>query len=304
MKKESKIPILFFIILCAIGNIFLSVTFTVGNEGANFDSIKKAIAAARDGDTVFIFPGVYKENLRFQKSISIVGKERERVILKPENKSFPVVLAENCNSLLIEGLTIESEGIAISTAMTSATIRNNIIKTSSDGIRGGTLNHKIVIANNTFVGPLNYEYGSSGNSSNGIVLFGQGDTEITGNQIKGFEYGIYLSGKKPCSMKNNTLAFNNISMYLGGNTVIEMSGNVFTDSFLDGLIIGSKSEIIMNSNSFVSNKNWDIRFSGRECETGFNQSFTGKISGKSNKRDELSRICPDGFEWPEGFFSD
>jgi len=304
MKNKVKTTLILVSFIFIFSLSFFSVTFTVGGSNSNFNTIKEAVASARDGDTIFIFPGIYEENLRFQKSLSIVGKERDRVIIKAKTSKSPAILVENSKSVVIESITIETEGIAISFAMSNAVIRNNMIKTSSDGIRGGTLNHSTDVIGNTIIGPLNYEYSSSKGNSNGIVLFGQGKTNINNNQVRGFETGIFITGKRPCYINKNIFSFNNVAMYSGGYTIAEMNENVFSDNFLDGIIIGDKTELTMIKNSFLSNKNWDIRFSGKNCETGVNIDFTGKVYGESNKMDELSRICPEDYDWPESFFID
>ena len=53
-------------------------TLYVGGDGpGNFTRIYKAIDAASDGDTIFVFNGTYNECFTVDKSVILMGEDKE-----------------------------------------------------------------------------------------------------------------------------------------------------------------------------------------------------------------------------------
>jgi pectin methylesterase-like acyl-CoA thioesterase len=49
--------------------------------GADFTHIQNAIDASRNGDTIFVYGGIYNENLVVDKSVTLVGEDKELIPL-------------------------------------------------------------------------------------------------------------------------------------------------------------------------------------------------------------------------------
>jgi len=149
----------FFINSCYSVNteIYDKNIFYVGGNGAgNFSTIQDAINASSDGATVFVYNGTYYENIVINKSISLIGEEKNSTVVSClDNFYFLDVLSNN------------------------VTIRNLKVKDFSLGIR--ILNSKnILVDNNIFF-----------NNSNGILIDeGCNNINISSNYLKNNTEGI------------------------------------------------------------------------------------------------------------------
>jgi len=57
-------------------------TLYVGGSGpGNYTSIQDAINDASDGDTIFVFNGTYYENVIIDKSVKLVGENRNTTVI-------------------------------------------------------------------------------------------------------------------------------------------------------------------------------------------------------------------------------
>ncbi|UCD12997.1 MAG: hypothetical protein JSW60_05370, partial [Thermoplasmatales archaeon] len=90
MKNIKKIiAFIIFLIICAYS--ILPVTtgvrltgniFYVGDNGSgNYSSIQDAIDNASGGDTINVFNGLYNENIILNKSINLVGENKDSTII-------------------------------------------------------------------------------------------------------------------------------------------------------------------------------------------------------------------------------
>ena len=174
----------------------------VGGSGpGNFTRIQDAINASSDGDTVFVLNGIYYENVRVDKSISVLG----------ENQTGTIIDGQEQNGHLI---SIIAAGVTIS----GFTIRNCGGTPNAAEIYVNSDNIKII--GNTFICTTLH-------SEEGIWVWHSSGITISGNTITSHLYGIWLEN---CT--NNNITHNYIStvsewgIILGnseGNSIYENS---------------------------------------------------------------------------------
>jgi pectin methylesterase-like acyl-CoA thioesterase len=98
---ENKISILVLVTILALSTISIitlykaegsnGATLYVGGRGLeNYTLIQSAINAASNGDTVFVYKGIYHENLIINKSIYLIGENKSITIIDG-NKSANIV---------------------------------------------------------------------------------------------------------------------------------------------------------------------------------------------------------------------
>jgi len=78
--------------------------------GKDYETIQQAIDAAKDGDTVAIRVGLYKERIRLKSGVTVAGMSRDKVILEADAAEGPVVTIEGCKGVKLEKITARQIG--------------------------------------------------------------------------------------------------------------------------------------------------------------------------------------------------
>jgi parallel beta-helix repeat protein len=84
--------------------------FYVGGSGpGNYTTIQDAVNASSDGDVVFVYSGSYYENIRINKSIDLIGENKETTIIDSNSEliyNFAINILSNF--VTISGFTIRN----------------------------------------------------------------------------------------------------------------------------------------------------------------------------------------------------
>jgi parallel beta-helix repeat protein len=225
-----------------------------GDEGINFTKIQDAVNAAGDGDTIYVYAGIYDECLIVYKSLMLQGENRETTIIDANggNKGIEIT----ANDCVISGFTIRNcwdTGIKPASSSNGSIITNNIIhsiigSSDTDGIEVTISSHNIISNNEIF-----------DCDDEGIEMDGSSHNTITFNDI-------YLNGGDGIKLKNssnNTITNNNISLNDETGMDIEDSSsynfitnnNVF-DNYDEGIELdldGSHSYNYVTGNNIFNN---------------------------------------------------
>ena len=90
-------------------------TLYVGGSGPNnYTKIQDAINDANNGDTVFVFAGLYIENVYVNKSLNLTGENRENTIVDGNETNSTIVI--EASGITINGFTIQHSGINLNNA--------------------------------------------------------------------------------------------------------------------------------------------------------------------------------------------
>ena len=185
------------------------VTLYVGGDGpGNYTRIQDAIDNASNGDRIFVYNGTYDENLRVNKSIQVIGEDKNMTIIDGGRRDNVVDIT--AKEVTISGFTIQNSarsifsvgGIRIDTPYN--TIKDNIIKNNDLGIFGVSVSHHNLISYNNITG--NEKIGYACSSTNTVVSY----NKITNNDW----CGILL-----LDHRDNNLIFNNIIMNTPSNGI-------------------------------------------------------------------------------------
>jgi hypothetical protein len=228
----------------------------------DYSTIKEAINAAKESDTIFVKKGTYEgpanQTLVIGKSISIIGESTEKTIIKLQ-PAYNVTwilgtpMYQYSNSMVIDAnnvhlinLTIRYTGMIIANGDRLQIVDNNISSFAMNSlfIKGSNCN----LTNNDFSYSINVE-GSSNtikqNSFDELTLQSTTQNTIESNAFH------YL---KLFSSHSNTISKNNISASYSSFSVEvhNSNGNDFDSNYMTGLELSDSNENVFVKNNITS----------------------------------------------------
>ena len=179
MKRGIICISILFILLILYFKVDISgadIIYVDVNGGKDYTRIQDAIAAANNGDTIFVYAGIYYENIIIDKRITLLGEGRDSVIIdggssgnviivrvsgveisevciKNSGTGSAGIFLDNVNSVTINHCKIDNAyyGVMLSSASYN-TIRENIISNSANiGINIDTYSHDNLLYHNNFL---------------------------------------------------------------------------------------------------------------------------------------------------------
>jgi nitrous oxidase accessory protein NosD len=240
----------------------------VGGGGpGNYTRIQDAIDNTIDGDTVFVYSGLYYENARVYHSITLLGQDKNSTII--DGRNFTNAVKIIADSVHLNGFTIQNGGVGVWGSNT--VISDAIITLNARGIDIGASEANTVIHDNII---LENVYGIEVSGYNTVIrdniimenLYGIGDTSgnsynstICNNVITENEKsGIYSTGwDTDVAIRNiiinNSITNNPIGLLLeSGRQLIELNQIENNEVGLSTIMIGVRISILHNN--FINNK--------------------------------------------------
>jgi parallel beta-helix repeat protein len=244
---------------------------TTGSGGA-YTSIQDAINAANPGNTVFVYNGIYFENVVLNKTITLTGEDRDNTIINGGGSGNVVYV--NVSWVNITGFTITGSGSSPGNAginlenIQNCRIFENIASNNLVGIHiddsdlnsitdnkasnnGVGISIYYMSTNNSIIGN-----NASSNSENGIQIFSSNGNYISDNTaslniLDGFEI---RESNGNIVTKNNVL---NNGAY--GLDLYMSDGNTITDNTASnndyGIVVILSDNNIIYHNNFIDNTN-------------------------------------------------
>jgi nitrous oxidase accessory protein NosD len=210
-----------------------NILFVGGSGPGNYTTIQSAINDAKNGDTVFVFNGLYDERIIVNRSIDVIGESNEDTIINSVSGNTVVKIVDS-------GVSFENFKITASTysgpenagihmrPSNEITVSNNVIFSAFYyGILGETLDDSLIIRNEI----LHSEIGIRiKNSQNNVI---NRNMIIARREDQGS--GIWLSYSH-----FNVCEYNDISDFVDGITFINSYStriyhNNFRSLFRNGL---------------------------------------------------------------------
>jgi len=291
MKRQIVGIIFAGIVLCGMLGSSLSVsvpssTIYVNHDNAQgpwdgtlehpFQSIQDGINHSLDGGTVYVFSGTYYEHVRVNRTLTLMGEDRETTIIDANHSSVCVFLASG--NVRITGFTMQNSGTAwyndagvgiknlgltsngniiegnimqynyygiFAWASDNNMISNNIIRNNiNDGIYFQDYDTFTTIINNSIIG----------NGVNGIRMEGDSSdhNDLRSNVIDNNSANGVISYGDHCVIEGNHISrsINGIRVY-GYSTSIQKNNITQNDI---GLTIVLAIQCVVEGNTFLNNQ--------------------------------------------------
>ena len=253
---------LFLSLFCAVKFDFVA-SATIITVPTDFSTIQAAINNVAPGDTIFVHEDIYYENIVVNKSISILGENKNTTIIDGGGSSVVVkIVADNVS---LSGFTVQNSGAeayesGIFIESNFNNISGNII--AKNGLTGvyldnsfGSLLFENIIVDNGGDGVF-LVYSSNNvlfnnvvtRNKGGIRLYSSNENNVSKNVVTNdLLGGIYLFYSSHNSLFGNVMRYNkdygvNLDYSSNMNTIVD---NVVADNFKYGLVLGSVSGNIL-----------------------------------------------------------
>ena len=233
-------------------------TYIVDDDGfSNYKTIQDAVIAASDGDTIYVKPGNYSEEVILNKSLSLmplIGEIGPIIIYGQGKETGMTVSSDGC---VLEGLTFQGySGAAVHLLSRGNRIENNVFEDASPAILAS---------------------GSKGNS-------------INGNLIMNCQGGVALrDASENNSIDGNEINSCNISVFLGeadGNCIIE---NNISDAYW-GIWLDNSSQVQIEGNEIQSRSHGILLLNGSSLNVSDNLVMIDDAGNSTSRASLLANV--------------
>jgi parallel beta-helix repeat protein len=192
----------------------------------NFTKIQDGIDAANLGDIVYVYNGTYFENVVIDKSITLIGEDKNNTIIDCRGAGNTIKV--NANHITIKNFTIQNSGLIYPLSGINLSSNYNVIENN-------------VIRNNFY----------------GLTLYFSSQNSINKNLIQNsYHCGIYISNSKNNSIFNNTIKnnfYNGVGIYYSSDNNLIKNNSFINNSYCGVNIRLSFNNSVVNNNFSYNN---------------------------------------------------
>jgi parallel beta-helix repeat protein len=276
MRRNMSLLLGLMLCTCAVAIVDMNIdmitskgsaaTLYVGTGPGNYTTIQFAIDMAQPGDTVFVYSKQYNETLLIDKTLTLMGEDKETTIINGLGNTYGIHLS-NADYINVSGFTVHSAQYNIQLSNVDhaiisdnvfrygqpniqllnsdfTTITENIIEEATGNAMIMTTSNHSMVLDNQFVGNekgllitshsshnivKNNSMNSTTNKSISLVDGSHGNI-VEGNQISGYEFGILVYEVDGTTIKNNEISDCGWGMRLLDLLGITLTDNIFSDN--------------------------------------------------------------------------
>jgi parallel beta-helix repeat protein len=184
-----------------------SKTWMVDPKGGGDSlTIQAAVDKAKAGDTIYVKAGNYSEHVTVEKSLTLLGEDRNNTIL--DGTYTGIIISVNASNVVIQNFTFQNSGweikygaVYVSGNSYNVTVSNNSFLNNEYGVCVDPLSW-VKISNNIIIG--NATYNRDHYESSGILMMSDYCT-AKDNLIQNVTFGIMVNGDYNL-IHNNTIS--------------------------------------------------------------------------------------------------
>lgn len=265
----TTILIIMMLMVCSANlgkeNNLIFRTIHVGGYGpGNYSTIQDAIDEANPGDIVYIYSGIYNETIYIEKTLSLVGEDKNTTIIYSAKPFQPTVEIRYADLVVVKGLTIKNPaGIALYLSGNNACISQCRIEDSLYGIKAFNSNNckfsKNIFINNSVAV---YLYGSISNvllsntflgNVEAIELVNSRNSILSDNILKGGSIALEIYNSDLNFIQCNLILYNHLGIYIIRSIGNKIIGNTIGGCHLSGIVLDGGYRNVITKNNFIKN---------------------------------------------------
>ena len=238
----------------------------------DFSTIQAAVNNAAPGDTIFVSEGVYYENVVVNKSICLIGENKNTTII--DGKGSGVVVRVVVDNVSLSDFTIQNSGMeadegGVSLESSFNRISGNIV--ARNGLTG-------VYLSDSF-GSQIFENIIMDNGGDGILLIRSSNNLLFNNTVTGNKGGVGLYSSNENNISRNIITYDQLGgiylFYSSNNSLLDnvilcneeyglhldyssdfnrIIGNVIVGNLKHGLVLGSVYGNVLRNNNMTGNQ--------------------------------------------------
>jgi parallel beta-helix repeat protein len=207
------------------------------NTGLSYATVQEAIDSIEtfDGHRIFVESGMYHENVVVNKTLSLVGEDREATIIDGNESGNAVTVLSNGTSL--SSFTLQAPGWVSTYALdlenvTGTTTANNTLTNSFSSLMLRSSNFNTIVNNNIAPGNMHSTFGnSSHNTLTGNIIGGLYFTSSSNNTLIGNTIGfLWLWFSSNTGLRDNNLSYFEVD----GNINLQYIHDIDSSNTLNG----------------------------------------------------------------------
>lgn len=192
-------------------------------------TIQEAINAANLGDTIYVRTGTYSENVVVNKTVTLIGENRDATIIDGRNAGTVVNIASDnviiCNfTILDSSMEYRFFGVAIS-YQNNVTIEDSNIRNNNIGIM--LRNSKDIKVERNIVS----------NNYGGIIVNYSQNITVTENYVSNNSWGISLYASRECELENNVMVDNRYNLGVNGKSLADFAQSISSSNTVNGKLV-------------------------------------------------------------------
>lgn len=284
MKKSSLVVV--FILF--IGTLFPALAFLpagvrgltlyVGGAGpGNYTTIQAGIDDADPGDTVYVYSGTFYEVINVNKTLSLMGENKDSTII--DGDGVGVVVVVSADWVNISGFTVRNSGQSLDLfphfagmwidSVENCHIANSNISDNELGVLV-TYSRGVVIADSIV----------SLNHKDGIHISHSDNNTISGNDVsRNWRDGILIFNSNDNAVMNNTVSSNADGIDIGYSDDNIVAGNIASLNGGFGARVYYSSRTSIANNEFSANSERGILLETSEYNVIDNNTFSNSYYG-------------------------
>jgi parallel beta-helix repeat protein len=249
------------------------ILFVGGSGPGNYTKIQDAIDASSDGDTVFVYGGIYQEQLYINNKIRLIGESKNTTTIDALSSFYPNLISINSSNVTVSGFTLQSNNVDIPIISTdnypskikNLTISGNIFSINESWcILYIPYTQSCIITDNIFnINGQNWIYLRQGNNSiishnsfnannsMDIVLLFMGNCTVNDNIMTSSR--LEIDNCQNISITKNRFTMYNRGIKVSDSQLIHISNNTFLNRYI--LLFPDYAILIQDSSYITVNFN-------------------------------------------------